>query len=288
MVRKSLKIFGYVVLGLILLAGILIGVYFFKAKKLFYSDARIVRPDSLLTLYMGGGGNSVILNSDSAVLVIDTKMGKQADKLFDLVNNMADGKKIYVVNTHSDNDHTGGNSKYKGSTIITGKVDTDYWISLNGNENMPTVWLADTMDIRLGDETVTLISVGQAHTWCDIVVYFHNRMILVTGDIIFNKINPALQDKKGTNGPKSIEVLKRLNQIADIELVVPGHGATGGRELITQMLAYFEDMSMAAENPEKEKEIINKYKMWASMPGVLSPAITIDHFRKQANNQHGI
>ena len=288
MLRKSLKIFGYVVLGLFLLAVILIGIYFFTAKKLFYSNIRIVRPDSLLTLYMGGGGNSVILNSDSAVLVIDTKMGKPADKLFDLVNSMADGKRIYVVNTHSDNDHTGGNPKYKGSTIITGKVDTDYWISLNGNENMPTVWLADTMDIRLGDETVTLISVGQAHTWCDIVAYFHNRGILVTGDMIFNQINPALQDKKGSSGPKSIEALKRLNQIADIKLVVPGHGETGGRELITRMLAYFEDMSLAAENPEKEKEIIKKYKMWASMPGVLSPEITIDHFRKHTKDQHGI
>jgi glyoxylase-like metal-dependent hydrolase (beta-lactamase superfamily II) len=279
MFRKILKISGFVLLGIIVIAALLLAVYYPSAKRLFFGR-EIIQQDSLLTLYLGGGGNSAILNSDSAVLVIDTKMGKAADQLYQQVKDLAGDKPVIVVNTHSDLDHTGGNPLYKKATIISGKVDENYWILTNGKEGMPSVWLTDTMNLKLGDETVTLINMGQAHTWCDIIAYFHKRKLLVSGDLIFNRINTFLDAKKGSNGAKSIDVLKRMNKLPEIKVVLPGHGETGGRELITDMQTYLEDMSLAARNRDLQKAMEQKYKKWVSMPGVSSPAIIIDYFRK--------
>ena len=203
MLRKILKILGIVFLTLILLAIGILARYYPTAKKIFYGG-EIVRPDSLLTIYLGGGGNSVVLKSDSAILVVDTKMGKPAKKLYQDVEALAAGKRVIVINTHSDLDHTGGNKLYKNAAIFSGKVDENYWILNNGKAGMPAQWVTDTLNIAMGDETVTLISMGQAHTWCDIVVYFHKRGLLMTGDLVFNGINTFLDIRKGSNGAKIV------------------------------------------------------------------------------------
>ncbi len=279
MIRKILKTLGIILLIIILLVIIIAAIYYPTMKKLYFGDS-VIRPDSALTIYLGGGGNSVVFESDSAILVIDTKYGKSGEKLHSLVESLAAGKKIIIVNTHSDLDHTGGNPLYTKAEIISGKVDEDYWISANkGRVGMPQLWVTDTLDLQLGEETVTLIPVGQAHTWSDIVVYFHNRNLLVTGDLVFNGVNTFFDERKGSNGWKSITALKTLNNLPEIKMVVPGHGETGGRELITQMLAYLEDMALAADNPEMEKEIRKKYRKLAAMPGMSSPGIVIDYFR---------
>lgn len=279
MIRKILKILGIILLVIILLGIVLSTLYFPAMKKLYYGNA-VIRPDTALTIYLGGGGNTVVFNSDSAVLVIDTKYGKSAESLHGEVEALRNGKPVVIVNTHSDLDHTGGNPLYKNAKIISGKLDEDYWITANkGREGMPTVWVTDTMDLRLGDETITLISMGQAHTWNDIIVYFRNRELLVTGDLVFNGINTFFDEKKGSNGWKSIEALKTLAFLPGVKTVVPGHGETGGGELISRMQEYLEDMAMAADNPEKEKEIKKKYKKLAALPGMSSPGIVIDYFR---------
>jgi glyoxylase-like metal-dependent hydrolase (beta-lactamase superfamily II) len=174
---------------------------------------------------------------------------------------------------------------YTNARILSGKVEEDYWIDANqGREGMPSEWITDTLNLQLGDESIGLISMGQAHTWCDVVVCFRNRGLLVTGDLVFNGINTFLDEKKGSNGMKSIDALKRLETMPEVQRVVPGHGQPGGRELITAMLTYLEDMALAAENPEMEKNIRKKYRYLTAMPGVSSPAIAIDYFRKNPND----
>jgi glyoxylase-like metal-dependent hydrolase (beta-lactamase superfamily II) len=284
MIHKTLKIAGIILIIFVLLFIILATVYYPAAKKLYLGN-EVIHSDSALTIYLGGGGNSVVLNTDTALLVVDTKFGKAADRLYKTISAQAGNKPIIVVNTHSDLDHTGGNPLYKNARIISGQVHEDYWVSANkGKEGMPSVWVNDTLNLRLGDENVLLISMGQAHTWCDVVVYFPNRDLLVTGDLVFNGINTFFEEKKGSNGSKSVEALKKLETFPEVQMVVPGHGAPGGRELITNMRTYLEDMSLAAENPEKEKAIRKKYRKLVAMPGVSSTAIVIDYFRKNPND----
>ncbi len=278
MMRKIFKILGYTMLAIVLFLIVLVVVYFPSIKKV-YSGYDVVKYDSSLFFVLGGGGNSVIFRTDSVVMVVDTKVGKAAQKLHDEVMALAENRAVIVVNTHSDRDHTGGNPLYQGAKVITGKLDENYWKRASGDERLPDVWVTDTHVMNLGSDSVSIISVGQSHTWNDVVVVFHNRGVLVTGDLLFNHMNIALADGKGSNGRNYSQALYKLQQIQGIKMVVPGHGETGGPELLEMMKTYIDDMSLAADDPSKEKEIHRKYKNWLSMPGMTFGSV-IENLKK--------
>jgi len=58
------------------------GFYYGKINKQF-GKVETVQIDPQLTVYLGGGGNSIVLTSEdgSKALVVDTKMGRAAKKL---------------------------------------------------------------------------------------------------------------------------------------------------------------------------------------------------------------
>lgn len=276
--KKVFKILGALLLVIVAFIVILTAVFFPSIKKVYFGY-EIVYNDSSLMIIQGGGGNSVILNTDSAVLVVDTKIGKAAKKLHDDVMALAEDKKVIIINTHSDRDHTGGNPLYQGAKVITGKVDENYWKRASGDDRVPEVWVTDSLTMKLGDETVSVISMGQAHTWNDVAVFFHNSGVLATGDMLFNHMNVALADVKGSNGRNYPKAIYKLQQIQGVRKVVPGHGETGGPELLDMMQSYFNDMSHAADDPAREKEIRKKYKEWLSMPG-MTPGAVLENLKK--------
>ena len=70
--------------GLVVIVGLLVGLFYGIYVRPFLRDMMVMKTthyDSHLTLVTGGGGNSGILESDSLVLVIDTKL-KEGAKSF--------------------------------------------------------------------------------------------------------------------------------------------------------------------------------------------------------------
>lgn len=235
--------------------------------------------DNNLTLYLGGGGNSGILVTDSAIVVIDTKMATEAENLYTIAKEKAGGKKIIVINTHYHGDHTKGNMFYKGSKIYIGNYDRSFLEKNMDRENMPTDFVTKELKLNLGDETVQLYNLGQAHTFDDIIVYLENRKVMFTGDVVFNNINPVLKKESGANVDNWILELNAIVLGWDISMLVPGHGAPGSKDIAVQMREYLEDMQEAASNPEKAKKLKSKYKNWVEIPDMTSPEKTIEFIR---------
>lgn len=278
MKKKFFKVTA-IVLSLVILAGVVLFILYYPGVRKIFLSEKTIQLSETATIVLGGGGNSLIYNTDSVVIVVDTKYGKPAQRLYERVTALAAGRPVIVVNTHSDLDHVGGNPFYENATIISGKVDESYWLLHNQKKGMPSVWVTHNMDLVFGKDTITLIPVGQAHTWSDMVILARKEGLLVTGDLVFNKINVFLSEEKGSNGLKSIEALKKLKDIKGYRTVMPGHGDMGGPEMIDMMLEYFSDMDLAARNPEKEKEIIKKYADWTKMLGAATPKIEIEYLR---------
>ena len=266
------------VIILVVIAGTASIIFYPAYRFMFTEITRVV--DKNLVIVQGGGGNSGLLVTDSAVVVIDTKMGGDAEKLYNLAKSKAGSKKIIVVNTHCHGDHVKGNRFYKGSDIYIGTYDENFLLEDIGPENMPNRFVQDSLIINLGDETMCLYNLGRAHTLNDMVVLLKNRKVLFTGDLVFHRINPFLVKKSGANVDNWIGALDRMLRFPDIGMVVPGHGETGDRAMIESMKTYFLDMKVAAANPEKEKEIKLKYKDWMELPMMTSPGATIDFIRK--------
>ena len=265
------------VLGLVAVTLFLIYVYpFMKEMK----KMTTINYDPQLTIILGGGGNSGILVSDSVVLVIDTKMKDEADSLYQTVKALAGNKPIIVVNTHVHGDHTGGNKFYKGQTIIAGgNYDKEFWEKEDGKEGVPTVWLKDSLVFKVGDETVTILNLPwSAHTQSDVFVYLSNRKMLFGGDVILNKQSPAMFSRYNADGYGYLRAFDYLPQRFEINKVVPGHGPMGGIEVINNYKDFFIDMKLAALDPSRKKELLDKYKDWKHIPFIMSPGATEGFF----------
>lgn len=274
--RKSIL---YLIAGilLVLIVAAVIMVYpFFK----FYSPGASEQIGAGLTILKAGGGNSGILVTDSAVVVIDTKMGNNAKRLFDTVQKLAGSKPVIVINTHYHGDHANGNKLFKGARIYMGAYSTAFLEKEMDQENRPTNLVKDSLCLFLGRDTIAIYNLGQGHTWNDMVVLLKNRKVLFTGDLVFHKVNPYLGEEAGADLKKWMEALDRIIALPGVEILVPGHGEPGDISIAGEMKSYFTDMSLAAADPSKEKEMIAKYKDWTTVKPALSPENTIEFIRK--------
>ena len=281
--KKILIGIGVVVLLIVAAGAGFYGVYlrpFMEKMK----HTTTVQYDKNLTLVIGGGGNSGILVSDSAVLVIDTKMDAAAEELSKTVKSLAGNKPIIVVNTHVHTDHTSGNKYYRGQTIIDGgNYDKEFWAKENKGDTMPNVWVKDSLVLNMGDETVTILNLPfAAHTQSDVMVYLHNRKMLFGGDVILNNQAPALFATYKADADGYLKAFDLVEKRFDINKVVPGHGEVGGIEVIDNFRTYFKDIEAAVADPSKEKEILNKYKDYRQVPFFMSPGATLRYVRNSA------
>jgi glyoxylase-like metal-dependent hydrolase (beta-lactamase superfamily II) len=99
--------------------------------------------------------------------------------------------------------------------------------------------------VDLGGITVELLHVGLAHTRGDQVVLVRERGVLFTGDLVETRLFPIFpwfppQDAD-VNGSRWIAVLEGLEPM-DAEVVVPGHGEVGGKELVSAVREYMLDV----------------------------------------------
>jgi cyclase len=265
--------------GIVIVVIIVVGaVYIYPSYKFFFSGGTIP-VDKDLTIIQGGGGNSGILVTDSAVVVIDTKMSSDAEKLYKQAKEKAGTKKIIVINTHYHGDHVKGNNYYNGCSIYIGGYDEQFLRENISIENMPNKFVKDSLILNLGNEIVCLYNMGQAHTWDDMIILLKSRKALFTGDLVFYQINPFLKKESGADVDKWIAVLDKILSIPGITMFVPGHGQKGDRSIVEAEKNYFEDMKTAANDPSQEKTLKAKYKDWTEMPMMTSPGITIDYIR---------
>ncbi len=275
MKRKTVfSIIGIVVLIVIAVAGFLI----YPQYKSFMTVETVLY-DKDLTFYLGGGGNSGVLVTDSAVVVIDSKMSKPAKGLFEIAKEKAGKRPIIVINTHYHGDHVNGNKFYEGDKIYIGAYDKNFLVKNIDAANQPDNFVKDSLLMNLGNESLLLVNMGQAHTFDDMVVYLVKHRILFTGDLVTNKMNPYLKKESGADVEKWAAVLERINKGFDMVTVVPGHGKIGGKELPTSMFQYFLDMKAASMDMQKEKELSSKYSSWSNIPGMSSPAATIKYIK---------
>ena len=279
---KKLSKIKKILIGIALILVLLItggAIYLYPACTFFF-QTETQKVDKDLTIVLGGGGNSGILVTDKAVVVIDTKMGGDAENLFKLAREKAAGKSIFVINTHYHGDHVTGNHFYKGSRIYIGNYDKAFLQKEVNPDDMPTDYVKDSLVLDLGNETVMMFDLGQAHTFHDVVVYLKNRKLLFSGDLIFHHINPFLKNESGADVDKWMAALNVILNKFELEKVVPGHGTTGRKEMVQSMVDYFGDMKVAAKDPARASELKAKYKDWVELPMMTSPQVTIDYIRE--------
>ena len=278
-ILKWIGVFGLVV-------GVGLGIFYalyVRPLMNYMLVMHTIHVDPQLTIVLGGGGNGGIVVGDSAILVVETKMGSAAQPFYDSVKQLAGNKPIYVVNTHVHTDHNGGNKLFSGKTIIAGgDYDKDFWINDAGAESLPNKWVKDSLVIDLGGDSVTILNMGfAAHTQSDVVVYVHKQKTLFTGDLVLDKQAPGMFGKYNSSAEGYLKAFDLLEKRFDIKTIVPGHGEKGGLEVIDAFRQYIKDMQAVAANGSLKSTMEEKYKNWRQVPFFMSTGATVRNIKSQ-------
>lgn len=194
-----------------------------------------------VTVLMGGGGNTTVIDCGDYAVVIDDKNPGWGDKL------IADVKKVtakpvkYLINTHYHGDHTGNNEQFaKFSDIIAQRNARMTLIEQNKPmAALPILTFDDRMDIFLGNKNLQLLYYGKGHTSGDAIIYLPDEKVVVMGDLFFNGIIPFM-DKIG-DSKEWIDVLDKVDQL-DATTVIPGHGDVSDKAGLKKFRTYLADV----------------------------------------------
>lgn len=210
--------------------------------------------------------NSVLARmADGTVVLVSTPFDTTASRwLLEWIRATFSPTRVVVINTHFHFDGSGGNAAFNaGGAETYGSSETARLVLERGPaarasmwedwplpqmrerfENMPIEAPTHTFDptagitLSFGGEDVVVRFPGAAHSPDNVVTYFPSRHLLAggcmikTGDSIGN-----LRDANLSSWPSAIEYIR--THFPDLQTVVPGHGAVGGRELLdnTERLA---------------------------------------------------
>ncbi len=205
-------------------------------------------------LLSGAGGNIAVQTGPLGVLVVDTGNGSKSAEVIAAIRKLSDKPLQYVINTHYDPDHTGGNEAIRkaGETItganVTGNIgDARVGAQVIAHDNVllrmsaptgrqsatpPGAWPTQTFlrgkkDVFFNEEPVEVIHAPYATTDGDSLVFFRRSDVLVTGDIFNMTGYPNIDFEKGGTVQGAIDALNRI-----LEIAVPKHEEEGGTYVI--------------------------------------------------------
>jgi len=208
-------------------------------------------------MIVGAGGNVTVQTGTDGILLVDSGLPGNTDKLIAEVRKLSKGPIRYLINTHVHPDHVGGNEKIflAGSTITGGNVTGDIQdagvgatiiaheavlnriSSATGNQVMPAkAWPSDTYFTKekklfFNGEAVLLSHIPAAHTDGDTMVYFRRSDVISAGDLYVTTSYPIVDLQRGGNIQGILEALNRMIDVsvpADKQeggtYIIPGHG----------------------------------------------------------------
>jgi len=210
-------------------------------------------------MLVGAGGNIAVQTGKDGVLLVDTGLEQNADKVLETIRGLSKGTIRYIINTHVHPDHTGGNEKIAkaGRTIAGGNVvgaigeSAAEGAAVIAHENVmnrmsaptgkqaPTpqgAWPTDTFFVKqknmfFNGEGIEIIHEPDAHTDGDSMVFFRRSDVIVAGDIFTPGTYPIIDLQRGGNVQGIIAALNDIIRIsipADKQeggtYVIPGHG----------------------------------------------------------------
>jgi glyoxylase-like metal-dependent hydrolase (beta-lactamase superfamily II) len=183
-----------------------------------------------------GHVNVGLVGGASGLLMVDTSSsGRAASSVVEHVRSLGAGEVVAIFNTHEHAGHTSGNSvvsqAYGGPRIVA--HDAARTLS-------PTEAFSSARVVDLGDRQVELLHLGRGHTAGDAVARVPDTDVVLVGDLVAGPVRNG--PGEGVPGfgddcfllewPATLDLL--LSLLGERSVVVPGHGAAGGRAFVDE------------------------------------------------------
>ncbi len=205
------------------------------------TEAEIVKfRDGIYLIRSVGSGNITVFTSDRGVLLVDSKLTNELDKVMELLRTVTNQPVRYLINTHFHPDHTGGNTGLEGlgaDIVATGNARLR--LSATQQTGLPVLTFDDHLSIHFAGKTLELYYVGRGHTDGDLVIYVPEEKLVLPGDL-YAGWGPSIRLIDYNGGGSLVQWPATLDKVMalDFDTVIPGHSGVTDR---AHMQAYIDE-----------------------------------------------
>lgn len=231
--------------------------------------------DNLTKFYVYDYVNMFVFHGDEGTLLIDAGFQETGEQVKALLKKKGIQPVRYLVNTHSDGDHTGGNAILgQGATILS---HPDCLAKLSQRDDfhrqgLPQVTFTDPVIIHMNGERIHLIPLSAGHSTEDVLVHFEKANVLVIGDIIVGDSFPFVRAHEGSSVQALLKNIQFIldNFQEDINIAL-SHGRDYAKadlreyqKMLTETIDIIRNAHQEGKTPQqmKEKNILAKWTDW--------------------------
>lgn len=184
--------------------------------------------------------NGMIYYNKGEAVVFDTPPNDSASlQLIDWIEKNLKAKVKAIVVNHFHNDCLGGLNAFhqRGVTSYANQLTIDL-AKANGSA-VPQNGFNGILNLKIGDKIVENRFLGEGHSKDNIVSYVPGEQVLFGGCMVkeSNAGKGHLADANVGDWPKTVAKVKA--QYPDVRFVIPGHGKSGGKELLDYTIKLF-------------------------------------------------
>ena len=251
-----------------------------------------------------GHCNNVIIEMKDYLIVVDANFPSGARAA------MADAKRIsskpvkYVFDTHHHGDHLYGNPIWTeaGATTLAFKqvgeelkrFEPARWqaaakerpdvaeLKRDGPEPPKQDINQEVFVLNDGSRKVEFRHFGWAHTRGDGFVYLPKDEVLCTGDAVVNGPHNATMDANIGNWPNVLREAGKLK----VKHVLPGHGAMGGRELLTGQELFFTELRKAVQDGVDKGKKVEEIQASVKLPESVDNWVSENSLKRQIKDTY--
>lgn len=212
------------------------------------ADIQAIPVQGNVHMLVGPGANIAVQVGRDGVLLVDTQTEQAAPRVLAAVRKLSDKPVFWIVNSHMDADHVGGNdalpklanagTRQTARIVAHENVVNRMAAAPRGAEPVvpDKLWPNDEYflpqkDLTFNGEAVIVYHMPAAHTDGDSVVLFRSSNVLTVGDIFTPGRYPVIDLPDGGSVQGLINALNRILQITvpakyqeGGTYVIPGHG----------------------------------------------------------------
>ncbi len=216
-----------------------------------------------------GHCNNVIIEMSDYLVVVDANFPSGARRVMEDARKVSSKPVKFVFDTHHHGDHLYGNPvwtkmgavtiAYQGVADELKRYEPARWrdtaksrkdvgeLNLSAPEPPQKTFTKSPYVMSDATRRLEFHFFGWAHTRGDGFVYLPKEKVLCTGDAVTNGPYNYTADGNIGNWPNVISNAQKL----DVRYVLPGHGASGGRELLEGQKQFFIELRNAVQSAVK-------------------------------------
>jgi metallo-beta-lactamase class B len=182
----------------------------------------------------------IVVNKNEAVVFDTPADDETSSELIEWINKSLNCKIIAVIPTHYHVDNLGGLDEFHRQGIASYAYYKTIQLAKENNLPAPQHSFDERMELKVGNEKVYIEFWGEGHTCDNIIGYFPSEDIMF-GGCLMKEVGAGKGNLEEANVEEWSETVRKIKiKYPTVKTVIPGHGKTGGAELLDYTISLYE------------------------------------------------